>query len=433
MQRESTATNALLMARRHAAIPRGVGQSHQIFIAKGENAEIWDVEGRRYIDFAGGIAVLNTGHCNATVVEAVKAQLDQYTHTCFQVVAYEPYVELAERLNAKAPGDFAKKTLFLTTGAEAVENAIKIARAHTGRSGVIAFTGGYHGRTLLTLGLTGKVAPYKTGFGPFPGEIFHARFPNTLHGVSTDDSIASIEQIFKNDIEPGRVAAIIIEPVQGEGGFNVAPPELMEHLRALCDQHGILLICDEVQTGAGRTGTWFACEQSSIAPDLITLAKSMAGGFPISAVVGRAEVMDAPAAGGLGGTYAGNPLACAAALAVIEEFEKHDLLQRSRDVGRRITIYLQALAQKHKCIADVRGLGAMVAMELCKNGDVHQPDADLTKALAVEATKRGLIILTCGTYGNVVRILVPLTASDAVLDEGLAIIADSLDALTADA
>ncbi|MFN7040827.1 MAG: 4-aminobutyrate--2-oxoglutarate transaminase [Acidovorax temperans] len=430
MQRESKATNALLMARRQAAIPRGVGQSHQIFIAKGENAEIWDVEGRRYIDFAGGIAVLNTGHCNPAVIEAVKAQLDQYTHTCFQVLAYEPYVELAERLNAKAPGDFAKKTLFLTTGAEAVENAIKIARAHTGRSGVIAFTGGYHGRTLLTLGLTGKVTPYKTGFGPFPGEIFHARFPNALHGVSVDDAIASIEQIFKNDIEVGRVAAIIIEPVQGEGGFNVAPPELMEHLRALCDQHGILLICDEVQTGAGRTGTWFACEQSSIAPDLITLAKSVAGGFPISAVVGRAEVMDAPAAGGLGGTYAGNPLACAAALAVMEEFEKHDLLKRSRDVGRRITANLQALAQKHKCIADVRGLGAMVAIELCKNGDVHQPDADLTKALAAEATKRGLIILTCGTYGNVVRILVPLTASDAVIDEGLAIISDSLDALT---
>ncbi|MDO9031304.1 MAG: 4-aminobutyrate--2-oxoglutarate transaminase [Hydrogenophaga sp.] len=429
MQRESLATNAMLMARRQAAIPRGVGHSHQIFIAKGENAEIWDVEGRRYIDFAGGIAVLNTGHRNPAVIEAVKAQLDQYTHTCFQVLAYEPYVELAERLNAKAPGDFAKKTLFLTTGAEAVENAIKIARAHTGRSGVIAFTGGYHGRTLLTLGMTGKVAPYKTGFGPFPGEIFHARFPNALHGVSVQDAIDSVESIFKNDIEASRVAAIIIEPVQGEGGFNVAPPELMQRLRTLCDQHGILMICDEVQTGAGRTGTWFACEQSGIAPDLITLAKSMAGGFPISAVIGRAEVMDAPAAGGLGGTYAGSPMACAAALAVLDEFEKHDLLQRSRDVGARITASLQTLAKKHNCIADVRGLGAMVAMEMCKNGDVHQPDADLTKALAAEATKRGLIILTCGTYGNVVRILVPLTASDALLDEGLAIIAASLDAL----
>lgn len=429
MQRESQATNAMLMARRQAAIPRGVGHSHQIFIERGENAEIWDVEGRRYIDFAGGIAVLNTGHRHPAIVEAVKAQLDKYTHTCFQVLAYEPYVELAERLNAKAPGDFAKKTLFLTTGAEAVENAIKIARAHTGRSGVIAFTGGYHGRTLLTLGMTGKVAPYKTGFGPFPGEIFHARFPSALHGVSVDDTIASVEQLFKNDIEASRVAAIIIEPVQGEGGFNVAPPELMQRLRALCDQHGILMICDEVQTGAGRTGTWFAVEQSGVAPDMITMAKSMAGGYPISAVVGRAEVMDAPAAGGLGGTYAGSPMACAAALAVLDVFEKENLLQRSRDVGQRITASLQAMAQKHNCIAEVRGMGAMVAMELCKDGDPHQPDADLTKALAAEATRRGLILLTCGTYGNVVRILVPLTASDALLDEGLAIIADSLDAL----
>ena len=431
MQRESQASNALLMARRQAAIPRGVGHSHQVFIARGENAEIWDVEGRRYIDFAGGIAVLNTGHRNPAVIEAVKNQLDQYTHTCFQVLAYEPYVELAERLNAKAPGDFAKKTLFLTTGAEAVENAIKIARAHTGRSGVIAFTGGYHGRTLMTLGLTGKVAPYKTGFGPFPAEIFHARFPSQLHGVSVDDAIASVEQIFKNDIEASRVAAIILEPVQGEGGFNVAPKELWQRLRALCDQHGILLIADEVQTGAGRTGTWFAVEQSGVAPDMLTLAKSMAGGFPISAVVGRAEVMDAPAPGGLGGTYAGSPLGCAAALAVMDEFEKTDLLARSRAVGQRITDGLKALAQKHPCIAEVRGMGAMVAMELCKNGDPQQPDADLTKAIAAEATRRGLILLTCGTYGNVIRILVPLTASDAILDEGLAIIGASLEAALA--
>ncbi|MDP2261696.1 MAG: 4-aminobutyrate--2-oxoglutarate transaminase [Hydrogenophaga sp.] len=429
MQRDSQATNAMLMARRNAAIPRGVGHSHAIFIKRGENAEIWDVEGRRFIDFAGGIAVLNTGHRHPAIIDAVKAQLDKYTHTCFQVLAYEPYVELAERLNAKAPGDFAKKTLFLTTGAEAVENAVKIARAHTGRSGVIAFTGGYHGRTLLTLGMTGKVAPYKTGFGPFPAEVFHARFPSALHGVSVDDAIASVELIFKNDIEASRVAAIIIEPVQGEGGFNVAPPELLQRLRTLCDQHGILLICDEVQTGAGRTGTWFAVEQSGVAPDMITMAKSMAGGFPISAVVGRAEVMDAPAAGGLGGTYAGSPMACAAALAVLDVFEKENLLQRSRDVGARITSSLKALAQRHSCIAEVRGLGAMVAMELCKNGDPHQPDADLTKALAAEAAKRGLVILTCGTYGNVVRILVPLTASDALLDEGLGIISASLDAL----
>jgi 4-aminobutyrate aminotransferase/(S)-3-amino-2-methylpropionate transaminase len=429
MKRDTHLNNAALLARRQAAIPRGVGFSHPIFIERGENAEIWDVEGRRFIDFAGGIAVLNTGHRHPKIIQAVKDQLDHYTHTCFQVLAYEPYVELAERINAKAPGDFAKKTLFLTTGAEAVENAVKIARAHTGRSGVIAFGGGYHGRTLLTLGLTGKVVPYKTGFGPFPAEVFHARFPNALHGVSVDDAIESIEHIFKNDIEASRVAAMIVEPVQGEGGFNVAPPEFLQRLRAMCDQHGIVMIADEVQTGAGRTGTWFAVEQSGVAPDLITMAKSMAGGFPISAVVGRAEIMDAPAPGGLGGTYAGSPLACAAALAVLEVFEEENLLQRSRDIGQRITSHLQALAKDHPCIAEVRGLGAMVAMELCKNGDPHQPDADLTKALAVEAMNRGLVILTCGTYGNVVRILVPLTASDTVIDEGLNMMADALNHL----
>ena len=428
MHREPELKNASLMARRMAAIPRGVGQSHQIFVARAENAEVWDVEGKRYVDFAGGIAVVNTGHRNPAVIEAVKAQLDLYTHTCFQVLAYEPYVELAERLNALAPGNFAKKTLFLTTGAEAIENAVKIARSHTGRSGVIAFGGGYHGRTLLTLGLTGKVAPYKTGFGPFPAEVFHAVFPSQLRGVSVDDSIASVEAIFKNDIESSRVAAIIIEPVQGEGGFNVAPAELLQRLRSLCDAHGIVMIVDEVQTGAGRTGTWLAVEQSGVAPDIITMAKSMAGGFPISAVIGRAEIMDAPAAGGLGGTYAGSPMACAAALAVLDVFEKDNLLQRSRDVGTRLTSRLQALAQKHRSIGDVRGLGAMVAMELFKDGNIQQPDADLTKRVAAEAATRGLILLTCGTYGNVVRILVPLTASDAVIDEGLDIIAASLAA-----
>jgi 4-aminobutyrate aminotransferase/(S)-3-amino-2-methylpropionate transaminase len=429
MQHKTNVTNANLMARRRAAIPRGVGQSHEVFIARGENAEIWDVEGKRYIDFAGGIAVLNTGHCNPTVIAAVKAQLDHYTHTCFQVLAYEPYVELAERINALAPGDFTKKTLFLSTGAEAIENAVKIARAYTKRAAIIAFTSGYHGRTLLTLGLTGKVAPYKTGFGPFPPEIFHAQFPNALHGVSVDQSIASIESIFKNDVEASRVAAILVEPVQGEGGFNVAPTEFLQRLRALCDQHGILLIADEIQTGAGRTGTWFAVEQSGVEPDLITLAKSMAGGFPISAVVGRAEVMDAPAPGGLGGTYAGSPMACAAALAVLKVFEKDNLLARSRQLGLRLTAGLKKMAAKNPCIADVRGLGAMVAMELCKGGDIHQPDADMAKRLVAEATQRGLILLSCGTSGNVIRILVPLTASDAIVDEGLAIIDAALTAV----
>ena len=431
MKRDTNLNNAALMARRQAAIPRGVGQSHEVFIARGENAEVWDVEGKRYVDFAGGIAVLNTGHRHPAVIEAVKAQLDLYTHTCFQVLAYEPYVELAERINALAPGKFAKKTLFLTTGSEAVENAVKIARSYTKRSAVIAFTSGYHGRTLLTLGLTGKVAPYKTGFGPFPGEIFHAQFPNTLHGVSVDESIASVESIFKNDVEASRVAAIIVEPVQGEGGFNVASPEFLQRLRALCDQHGILLIADEIQTGAGRTGTWFAIEQSGIAPDMITMAKSMAGGFPISAVVGRAEVMDAPGPGGLGGTYAGSPMSCAAALAVLDVFEKENLLERSRTLGAHLISSLKKMAEKHACIADVRGLGAMVAIELCKGSDLHQPDADMAKRLCAEATKRGLILLSCGTYGNVIRILVPLTAPDAIVDEGLAIIDAALAAIQA--
>jgi 4-aminobutyrate aminotransferase/(S)-3-amino-2-methylpropionate transaminase len=427
MQRELHLTNAALMARRQAAVPRGVGHAHAIFAARAENAEAFDVEGRRYIDFAGGIAVLNTGHRHPAVVEAVKAQLDLYTHTCFQVLPYEPYVALAERLNALAPGDFPKKTLFLTTGAEAVENAIKIARAATGRPGVIAFGGGYHGRTLLTLSLTGKVAPYKTGFGPFPGDIFHAAFPDPARGVSVDDSIESIEAIFRNDIEAARVAAIIVEPVQGEGGFNVAPPELFRRLRELCDAKGILLIADEIQTGAGRTGTWFAVEQMGVAPDLITLAKSMAGGFPISAVTGRASVMDAPAPGGLGGTYAGSPLGCAAALAVLDVFERENLLQRARQVGERLVSALQTLAQRHPCVCAVRGLGAMVAFEFCRNGDPNQPDAELAKRIMAEAAERGLILLTCGTWGNVIRIMVPLTASDALLDEGLGILGDCLN------
>jgi 4-aminobutyrate aminotransferase/(S)-3-amino-2-methylpropionate transaminase len=428
MQREAHLTNAALMARRRAAVARGVGQTHEIFVARAKNAELWDVEGKRYIDFAGGIAVLNTGHCHPEVIAAVKAQLDQYTHTCFQVLAYEPYVELAERLNALAPGQFAKKSLFLSTGAEAVENAVKIARSHTKRGGVIAFTGGYHGRTVMTLGLTGKVAPYKSGFGPFPGEVFHALFPTALHGVSVADALASVDTILKNDIEADRVAAFIVEPVQGEGGFYVAPNEFISGLKQIADRHGILLIADEVQTGAGRTGTWFASERWPVAPDLIATAKSMAGGFPIAGVVGRAEVMDAPGPGGLGGTYAGSPIGCAAGLAVLKAFDDEKLLQRSRSMGEALIAGLQRLAAKQPAIVDVRGLGAMVAIELAKNRDPEQPDADLTKRVVAEAARRGLILLSCGSYGNVIRILVPLTASDALLAEGLQILADSFAA-----
>jgi 4-aminobutyrate aminotransferase/(S)-3-amino-2-methylpropionate transaminase len=429
MQREPHLSNAALMARRGAAVARGVGQAHEIFVSRAANAEVWDVEGRRYIDFAGGIAVLNTGHCHPEISAAVKAQVDQYSHTCFQVLAYEPYVELAERLNALAPGQFAKKSIFLSTGAEAVENAVKIARAYTGRPGLIAFTGGYHGRTMMTLGLTGKVAPYKVGFGPFPGEVFHALYPNALHGVSVDDALHSVELLFKNDIEPERVAAFILEPVQGEGGFYVAPNDFVEGLRALADRYGILVIADEVQTGAGRTGTWFASEQWPAAPDLITTAKSMAGGFPISGVVGRAEVMDAPAPGGLGGTYAGSPLGCAAALAVLNVFDDEQLLARSRALGDRLTAGLRRMAAEVPAIGDVRGLGAMVAIELFEEGDTARPDAVLTRRVVAEAAQRGLILLSCGTYGNVIRVLVPLTASDLLVDEGLSLLANSFAAL----
>ena len=423
-------TNASLMARRRAAVVRGVGQAHEIFVARAFNAEVWDVEGRRYIDFAGGIAVLNTGHCHPRIIDAVKAQLDLYTHTCFQVVAYEPYVELAERLNALAPGAFDKKTLFLTTGAEAVENAVKIARSFTRRPGIIAFNGGYHGRTLLTLGLTGKVAPYKTGFGPFPGEVFHALFPNELHGISVEDALHSVELLFKSDIEAERVAAFIVEPVQGEGGFYIAPKAFIAGLKALAERHGILLIADEVQTGAGRTGTWFASEQWPVAPDLIASAKSLAGGFPLSAVIGRADVMDAPAAGGLGGTYAGSPIGCAAALAVLKVFEEEQLLPRCQALGERLRAGLEAIAATVPAIGDVRGLGAMLAIELFKEADLHRPDAELTQRVVAEAARRGLILLSCGTNGNVIRILVPLTAPDAQIDEGLRILAESFAAVS---
>ncbi len=423
-------TNKELWARRVAAVAPGVGIMHQIFAERALNAEVWDVEGRRYIDFAGGIAVVNTGHCHPHVMKAVEAQMKKFTHTCFQVLPYEPYVALAEKLNTLVPGKGAKKTLFLTTGAEALENTVKIARAHTKRPAIIAFASGYHGRTMMTLALTGKVDPYKLGFGPFPAGVFHVPFPSALHGVSVDDSIKAIERLFKSDVEAKHVAAIVIEPVQGEGGFYVAPPELLQRLRALCDEYGILLVADEVQTGFGRTGKMFALEHSGVEADLVALAKSLAGGFPLAAVVGKAQVMDSVAAGGLGGTYAGSPLGCAAGLAVIEVIEKEGLLARGTEIGKRINKHLAALAQRNPSIGEVRGLGPMIAMEFFKDAKPRAPAPELAKAIVAEGAKQGLILLSCGTYGNVVRILVPLTVSDAVLDEGLGILERTIEQVT---
>ena len=417
--------NASLQRRREAATPRGVGVVAPFFVARAENSELWDVEGRRYIDFGGGIAVLNTGHRHPRVVEAVKAQLDAFTHTAYQVVPYESYVSLAERLNQLTPGAHAKKTTFFSTGAEAVENAVKIARAATGRGGIIAFTGAFHGRTMMGMALTGKVVPYKTGFGPFPGEVFHVPFPMPLHGVSVEDSLQALLYLFKADIEPKRVAAIILEPVQGEGGFYVAPPELMKALRKLCDEHGILLIADEIQTGFGRTGKWFAMEHHDLAPDLMTMAKSLAGGFPLSAGTGRAEGMDAPAPGALGGTYAGNPLGIAAAHAVLDVMQEEKLVERGNRLGNELRERLLALKGRVPQIAEVRGLGAMLAGEVCQPGG-NTPDPDFTKKVQARAQERGLVLLTCGVYANVIRFLFPLTIQDAVFTEALSILEDAL-------
>ncbi|WP_137938955.1 4-aminobutyrate--2-oxoglutarate transaminase [Chitinivorax sp. B] len=424
------ASNAELHQRRSAVFPRGMGALHPIYIERAQNAEMWDVEGKRYIDFAGGIAVLNTGHTHPTITAAVNAQIERFSHTCLMVNPYESAVELAEKLCQLVPISGEKKAFFVSTGAEAVENAIKIARVATGRSGVIAFTGGFHGRTHYAMGLTGKVVPYKAGFGPFPAEIFHVPYPVAYHGVSVDTALQAIHNLFKCTIEPNRVAAFILEPVQGEGGFYAAPPELMRALRQLCDLHGILLIADEIQTGFARTGTMFAMEQYNVEADLMTMAKSMAGGYPLAAVVGRAVLMDAPAQGGLGGTYAGSPVAIAAALAVLKVMEEEGLVQRSRELGALMIKHLSVLQSKYpQCIGEVRGKGAMVAIELVKNGDAHQPDADLTRELVQVAAKEGLILLSCGNYANVIRFLMPLTASDALVEEGLGILAKVMDKL----
>ncbi|MDH0090642.1 4-aminobutyrate--2-oxoglutarate transaminase [Achromobacter mucicolens] len=418
--------NQDLNTRRSLATPRGVGVMCDFYAVRAENATLWDAEGKEYIDFAGGIAVLNTGHLHPKVKAAVTAQLDNFTHTAYQIVPYEGYISLAERINRVAPIDGLKKTAFFTTGVEAVENAVKIARSATGRSGVIAFSGSFHGRTMLGMALTGKVAPYKLSFGPMPGDIYHVPFPNATQSISVADSLKALDLLFKVDIDPKRVAAIIIEPVQGEGGFNITPPELMTALRKVCDEHGILLIADEVQTGFGRTGKLFAMEHHSVQADIITMAKSLGGGFPISGVVGRAEIMDGPAAGGLGGTYAGNPLAVAAAHAVLDVIAEEKLCERAAELGDKLRAHLEGLRGKVAGIADVRGLGSMVALEL--NDAAGKPDAEAVKRVQKRALDAGLILLSCGVYGNVLRFLYPLTIPDAQFARALDILSEALAA-----
>lgn len=403
-------SNSEVQVRRLNATPRGVGVMCDFYAVKAENATLWDHQGREIIDFSAGIAVLNTGHRHPKVIAAIKEQLDHFTHTAFQVVPYENYIALAEKLNALVPVNGPAKTTFFSTGAEAVENAVKIARAATGRPGVIAFTGAFHGRTNMTMSLTGKVVPYKTGFGPFASSVFHAGYPNALHGCSVDDALESLQAIFRCDISPQQVAAIIYEPIQGEGGFNVAPPAFVTALRKLCDQHGILLIADEIQSGFARTGKLFASEYyPDVQPDLITMAKSLAGGMPLSAVSGRAEVMDAPLPGGLGGTYAGSPPAIAAALAVLEVIRDENLSERALQLGGQLVETLQGAGCK--ALAEVRGHGSMIAAEFMDGAG--KPSADIAKAIQQQALDEGLLLLTCGVHGNVIRFLYPLTIPDA--------------------
>ena len=406
--------HSALNARKLKATPRGVGVMCQWYAEKAENSTIWDAEGNQYTDFAGGIAVLNTGHRHPKIIAAVTEQLTKFTHTAYQVVPYEIYVSLAERINARAPIAGEAKTTFFSTGAEAVENAVKIARSYTGRHGIVTFGNGFHGRSFMTMAMTGKTAPYKRDFGVMPSGVFHARYPVESKGITVDAAIESIEDIFAEDIAAHDVAAIVLEPVQGEGGFNVVPAEFLKRLRALCDQHGILIIADEVQTGFARTGKLFAMDHYETKADLITMAKSLGGGFPISGVVGRAEVMDAPNPGGLGGTYAGNPVAVASAHAVLDVIEEEGLCERANVLGAELVKVLNELKQSSTTVQEIRALGSMVAIEL--------ETADQAKAIQNYAMQNGLLILTCGRYGNVIRFLYPLTIPAEQFRAGLNIL-----------
>lgn len=420
---ESRTRHLLDLRNRH--VPRGVSNAHPIFAARAQGAKLWDVDGREYLDFVGGIGVQNVGHSHPRVVQAVQAQLERYSHTCFQVTMYEPYVKLAERLNLLAPGDFEKKTIFLTTGAEAVENAVKIARAYTDRPAIISLTSSFHGRTLLGMSLTGKAAYYKQNFGPYAPEVYHAPVPHAYRGRDTAQALEALKELFQTTVDPSRVAAIIFEPVLGEGGFIPLPAEYLQGLRELADQHGFLLIADEIQSGFGRTGKMFAIEHAGVVPDLITVAKSLAGGLPLSGVIGRAEVMDAPAPGGLGGTYAGNPLACAAGLAVLDILEEEGLSQAAA-LGAVLQEKFQHLAQKHPFVGEVRGLGAMMALEIVQNKDSRAPDGALTQRIIEHAREKGLLLLKAGMHGSVIRVLVPVTADLNDVQRGLNLLDEAM-------
>lgn len=410
--------NSQLQQRKDDALPRGTGNLCQWYVEHAENATLRDGEGNSWIDFAGGIAVLNTGHRHPRIVQAIADQLAKFTHTAFQVTPYESYVALAERLNRVVPIVGKAKTAFFSTGAEAVENAVKVARAATRRHGIITFGNSFHGRTFMTMAMTGKVAPYKRDFGPMPASVWHARYPNSVTGISVDDALSSLQDIFTQDIAPQDVAAIVLEPIQGEGGFHVAPPEFFSRLRALADEHGILLIADEVQTGFARTGKLFAMDHYAVKPDLITMAKSLAGGMPLSAVSGRAEIMDAPGPGGLGGTYAGNPLAIASAHAVLDVIADEKLCERSAQLGAQLTDFLHSARSQCSSITDIRGLGSMIAVEFAS--------AQTAQTIQQQAMARGLLLLTCGPQGNVIRFLYPLTIPDAQFGQALEILSSVL-------
>src|ERR1700682_3599696 len=421
-----TAMEEELAELRKRYIPRGITTAHPLVADHAQGAELWDVAGRRYIDFTGGIGVMNVGHGHPHVMEAVKAQLDRVTHTSFQVVMYESYLRLAERLCALAPGEGEKKAIFFSTGAEAVENAVKIARAHTNRPAVISFQGGFHGRTLLALSLTGSVVPYKQNFGPYATEVYQAPFPYEYRGWSSEQSPAALDGIFESSVSPDRVAAVIVEPVQGEGGFVPAPEEFLRGLRELTARHGIILIVDEIQTGFGRTGRYFAIEHSGVEPDLMTVAKSLAAGFPLSGVVGRAEVMDAPAPGGLGGTYGGNPVACAAGLAVLDVMRDEKLPERAARIGGVLEERMRGWASEYSLIGDVRVLGAMAGLELVTDRGTKEPADKEGAAILAAARGKGLSLPRAGAHHNVIRTLMPLNIPDEQLREGLDILGSAL-------